>query len=545
MLRRSRGAACLGVLLALGIFLATPGVVLAEDTSNHLMPILRMGIGTRALGMGGAGVAASNDATGAYYNPAMLGWACGTQVGAMHALGMEADRRMSSVGASHRFEWGGLGANFITAGMSDIEERDATTGLRTGTFDYGDLALMLHGAYAWDMVSFGATFKYLHQGLDANVATDGVSGIGFDFGAAAQPVEWVRLGIAARDVASSIGGDEDADTVPFNLRGGVAVMPLQGITFAFDIDHTQDEDVKYHAGAEAALPINDDFGGAIRLGLNNDHLTLGLGVMVKMVEFAYAYMDEPEDFLGESHRIGVTLKLGDPECPFEMAPRPTTGGVSPLRDRDQDGIPDASDKCPTAAEDFDGFEDTDGCPDVDNDGDGILDVKDQCPNRAEDFDGFEDEDGCPEVDNDGDGILDADDKCPNAPETFNKYEDTDGCPDDIPAHMAMANINFRYDSAEISGADPLPILDDIAAFMKKNADVQLRIEGHTDARGSDDYNLDLSRRRAETIRSLLAARGVAAERMQAVGKGESEPIDTNDTDAGMARNRRTEFHLIP
>jgi outer membrane protein OmpA-like peptidoglycan-associated protein len=544
MLRRSRGAACLGVLLALGTFLATPGVVLAEDTSSHLMPILRMGVGARALAMGGAGVAACNDASGAYYNPAMLGWACGTQVGVMHALGMEADRRMSSLAASHRFDWGGLGASFITAGMSDIDERNEV-GMRTGTFDYGDLAVMLHGAYATDMVSFGGTFKYLHQGLDANVETDGVSGIGFDFGVAAQPIEWVRLGVAARDVASSIGGDENADTVPFNLRGGVAIMPAQGITFGFDIDYTNNEDVKYHTGAEAVIPLSEDFGGAVRLGLNNDHVTLGLGVMVKMVEFAYTYMDEPEAFLGESHRIGVSLKLGEPECPFEMAPRPTTGGVATVRDRDQDGIPDGSDKCPTAAEDFDGFEDTDGCPDVDNDGDGILDVKDECPNRAEDFDGFQDGDGCPDVDNDGDGILDADDKCPSSAETFNKYEDTDGCPDDIPPQMAMANINFKYDSAEISGADPLPILDEIAAFMKRNPEVQLKVSGHTDSMGGDAYNLDLSKRRAETIRSYLVARGVSADRLQTEGQGEAQPIDTNDTDAGRARNRRIEFHLIP
>jgi len=99
----------------------------------------------------------------------MLGWACGTQLDAMHALGMEEDRRLSSLAASHRFEWGGIGASFLTSGMSDIEERDAS-GMRLGTFDYGDLALMLHGAYATDLASFGATFKYLHQGLDANVA---------------------------------------------------------------------------------------------------------------------------------------------------------------------------------------------------------------------------------------------------------------------------------------------------------------------------------------------------------------------------------------
>ena len=133
----------------------------------------------------------------------------------------------------------------------------------------------------------------------------------------------------------------------------------------------------------------------------------------------------------------------------------------PAGDRDGDGIADDQDKCPADAEDHDGFEDTDGCPDPDNDrdsvidvndrcpndpgpppsgcpkkgrgadadGDGILDANDKCPDEPEDRDGFEDEDGCPDVDNDRDGIPDVKDLCPNDPETVNGYQDEDGCPD--------------------------------------------------------------------------------------------------------------------
>jgi hypothetical protein len=99
------------------------------------------------------------------------------------------------------------------------------------------------------------------------------------------------------------------------------------------------------------------------------------------------------------------------------------------RDRDNDGIDDNVDQCPTVAEDRDGYEDSDGCPDPDNDLDGIPDVADKCPNQAEDMDGFEDTDGCPDPDNDKDGIPDVSDRCPNQPETKNGFEDQDGCPD--------------------------------------------------------------------------------------------------------------------
>ncbi len=104
-----------------------------------------------------------------------------------------------------------------------------------------------------------------------------------------------------------------------------------------------------------------------------------------------------------------------------------------IGDRDGDGILDDIDECPDAREDFDKFEDSDGCPDPDNDNDGILDVDDRCPNIPEDKDGDEDADGCPEGDKrgdrDGDGIYDDVDKCPDDPEDRDGFEDEDGCPD--------------------------------------------------------------------------------------------------------------------
>ena len=119
--------------------------------------------------------------------------------------------------------------------------------------------------------------------------------------------------------------------------------------------------------------------------------------------------DDPEDFDGFQDEDG---------CPDP--------------DNDHDGIPDVDDKCPNIPEDRDGVEDEDGCPEGeknDRDGDGILDNVDKCPDDPEDFDGFEDQDGCPDLDNDKDGILDIDDLCPNDPEDKDGFEDEDGCPD--------------------------------------------------------------------------------------------------------------------
>ncbi|MBF0430420.1 MAG: thrombospondin type 3 repeat-containing protein [Fibrobacteria bacterium] len=131
-------------------------------------------------------------------------------------------------------------------------------------------------------------------------------------------------------------------------------------------------------------------------------------------------------------------------------------GMFKAYDSDGDGIKNNDDKCINEVEDFDGYQDEDGCPEPDNDKDGILDKYDECPNtpvicngcpvedmdkdglfgeadkcprKPEDLDGYEDEDGCPEPDNDLDGIKDVDDLCPMLPEDADNFKDSDGCPD--------------------------------------------------------------------------------------------------------------------
>src|SRR6185503_3200315 len=115
----------------------------------------------------------------------------------------------------------------------------------------------------------------------------------------------------------------------------------------------------------------------------------------------------------------------------------------PEPDNDKDGILDDPDKCPNEPETKNGYQDEDGCPDsttFDRDGDRIPDDVDKCPDDPEDKDGFEDNDGCPDPDNDHDRIPDVSDKCPNEPETYNGVKDDDGCPDQGLATMTKGKI---------------------------------------------------------------------------------------------------------
>ncbi len=219
-------------------------------------------------------------------------------------------------------------------------------------------------------------------------------------------------------------------------------------------------------------------------------------------------------------------------------------------DRDGDGILDSVDQCPDEPEDFDGFEDDDGCPDPDNDKDGILDVDDMCPNDPEDKDGFRDRDGCPDPDNDQDRILDVDDRCPNEPETYNGFEDKDGCPDrgsviiEENQIVILEKIYFETDSAEIQQRS-YPIVDAVAATLIGNPQiVKIEIQGHADERGSDDYNVRLTRDRAAAVLEALVQRGVDRRRMRSGGYGERCPIEDAHNEVAWEKNRRVEFKIL-
>ena len=222
----------------------------------------------------------------------------------------------------------------------------------------------------------------------------------------------------------------------------------------------------------------------------------------------------------------------------------------PDLDNDGDGIADVDDACPNEAEDVDGFADEDGCPEDDADEDGVKDEDDECPTEPEDGDGFEDLNGCPDTDNDQDGILDVDDACPDQPENVNGVKDEDGCPDDVQAVIKGEKILILDKVFFVTGKDQIiqksySVLNAVTKTLKDNPKIKkVRVEGHTDSRAGQDINQPLSERRAAAVVKYLVKKGIDASRLESVGFGETRPIDTNDTDEGMQRNRRVEFTIL-
>lgn len=235
-----------------------------------------------------------------------------------------------------------------------------------------------------------------------------------------------------------------------------------------------------------------------------------------------------------------------PDTPEDKDGFQDTDGCPDL-DNDADGIVDTADKCPNTPEDKDGFEDTDGCPEADNDKDGLLDRVDKCPNEPEDPDGWDSLDGCPDPDNDADGILDVNDLCPFEPETVNGYADNDGCPDEEQVRVVGDKIvlddrvHFFVNSAVIRKVS-YPLLMRLSKLVAEHPEyTHISVEGHADERGPEDFNRKLSDDRARAVLEFMVKQGIARERLSSQGFGASRPLVDKKNEYAWLLNRRVEF----
>lgn len=253
--------------------------------------------------------------------------------------------------------------------------------------------------------------------------------------------------------------------------------------------------------------------------------------------------------------------------PVATAPKPSTQPTPqpaprPL-DSDGDGVPDERDRCPGtptgAPVDAQGCEpDSDGdgvanrldhCPgtpagarvdargcELDSDGDGVVDRLDQCPDTP--AGARVDAKGC-ELDSDGDGVVDRLDQCPDTP--AGDRVDAQGC--SLPGTLVLKGVHFDFAKANLR-ADARASLAETVALLRRYPGMKVEIAGHTDSRGSDERNQELSERRAQAVMDHLIGEGIPAERLSARGYGESEPVADNRAHAGRALNRRVELRIL-
>ena len=210
-------------------------------------------------------------------------------------------------------------------------------------------------------------------------------------------------------------------------------------------------------------------------------------------------------------------------------------------DSDRDGVPDGIDQCPNTP--VGAMVDATGCP-LDSDKDGVPDGLDKCPNTPP---GAEVDDvGCQRFkDSDGDGVDDSKDKCPGtAPGT---RVDAVGCPilftpERTP--VILRGVIFETGKSALK-PESFTVLDIVAQSLNANPDIRIEVAGYTDNTGASSTNMRLSQARADAVRTYLASKGVAPDRMIAKGYGAANPITPNTTSAGRQQNRRVELHQLP
>ena len=257
------------------------------------------------------------------------------------------------------------------------------------------------------------------------------------------------------------------------------------------------------------------------------------------------------------HSIGVAGSIFKKKEPLPIVvPLPPVINY----DRDNDGVPDSTDRCPDVA----GLASLKGCPD--RDGDGIADIDDKCPDVPglaryqgcpipdTDKDGINDEEdkcptvfgyaryqGCPIPDTDKDGVNDEEDKCINEPGPASNF----GCPlisEEIvkKINLAAKNVFFATGSFKLL-AKSFKQLNIVVQILNENPSYKLSIDGHTDNTGKPDKNQILSENRAASVKTYLISKGIAESRLTSTGYGQDKPVADNKTVSGRALNRRVEM----
>jgi len=294
---------------------------------------------------------------------------------------------------------------------------------------------------------------------------------------------------------------------------------------------------------------------------------------------------------------GLTSGVGSPDFRVVLGVGWEPRGPRAPKDTDLDGITDDIDQCVEEPEDIDEFEDDNGCPDPDNDADGIVDAADQCPLKPEDADGWEDDNGCPDPrtditvaveDADGNAIdlakltliRDGEDVASGGQQltkttkpgvytvaatagTYMPGETTIEVVNGPPQSFVLAlekkknvkivvsrdridledSVNFETAKAVIK-EESFDMLDQAVQILVDYPEIaKLRIEGHTDSRGSASYNLKLSTERAASVMQYFIDKGIDPERLTSEGFGEERPLDPAKTAEAYAKNRRVDFFI--
>ncbi len=354
------------------------------------------------------------------------------------------------------------------------------------------------------------------------------------------------------------------DQLTYGLRFGINVNSIfDQVEFGIDRSNNVDYDnsiqstdiTRYFVNIIKSYPLRDKLSLYSLIGLGYENLSnefagnndsgffnYGLGLKYKVTD-RFSLRAEVRHAIKFDHgdnnlfyTVGFVIPFGKKAEPMAVAPVakpipvPKPKPVVVVGDDDHDGVNNNQDLCPNTPA---GVKvDKKGC-ELDSDNDGVVDSKDMCPNTPQ---GVKvNSKGC-ELDSDHDGVVNSEDLCPNTP--AGNVVNSDGCVKVIHLH-----VTFATNDADIS-KKYMADIKKVANFMNLNPDYKVILEGNTDSVGSEKYNMKLSLMRANAVSDALEALKIDPSRISIKGFGELNPIASNKTKEGRAKNRRVDAKFI-
>ncbi len=354
----------------------------------------------------------------------------------------------------------------------------------------------------------------------------GIARPGFDagIGYALSPVRGFRVGPFVRYQFASDPLAQDAHWILFGLTVGILGDPRSPPETVADVQRDHDSD--------GVLDV-DDLCPAEPAGARPDATRRGCP----------AHDQDADGVIDRDDHCPVIPSGASPD------PDPRRLGC-PLNDADNDGVFDEADQCPTVPAGVHADAVRRGCPAPDSDGDGVIDVEDLCAGIPAGTHPDAARHGCP-ADHDSDSVPDASDACPDAAGAPSRDPARNGCPGLVRIErrggesviQILRPVFFATDRDVILD-ESFPVLTAVTEAMLASGISRIRVEGHSDNRGNARRNLELSRRRAASVRQWMIAHGAADTAVESEGYGSVRPIEPNTTSMGRARNRRVEFHIV-